>query len=98
MRKYLVNFIVANAERFRVRGIDVLAETEWRLRGLIHYFRVGINVVVRKGADVGGTLLRLVECAELARMVDFAAWIDPARSMHPVLLAVGIRLTILLAV
>src|SRR5215472_12331679 len=40
MRKYRVNRIVTKAELVRCIGIDGLASTEWRLRGLIHYFRI----------------------------------------------------------
>jgi len=95
MRKYLVNFILANAESFRVRGIDVLAETECRLRRFVRYFRVRINIVVRKGANVGGTSVVTDESSELARMVNLAAWIVPARSIHTVFGAVGIRVATL---
>jgi hypothetical protein len=44
MGKYRVNPIVANAEGVRVRGIDVLAETEWRLRRFVLYSRVRIFI------------------------------------------------------
>jgi hypothetical protein len=95
MGKYLVNSILANAESFRVSAIDVLAKTQWRLRRFIRYFRVGINKVVRKGANVGGTSVVTDEASELARMVNLAAWIVPARSIHTVFGAVGIRVTTL---
>ena len=93
MRKYCVNPIVANAEGVRVNGIDFVATTEWRLRRVILYIRVRISIAVRKGADVGGTSSRVDECAELARMVEWAAWIVPGGSIHTVLGAVGIRVT-----
>jgi len=97
MRKYLVNFIVANAESFRVRGIDVLAETEWRLRRFVLYPRVRICIEVRKGTNVGGTSVVTDESSELARMVNLAGWIAvvPARSIHTIFGAVGIRVTTL---
>ena len=93
MRKYCMNPVVTNAEGFGVDGIHISAKTEWRLRGEIRYFRIGINIAVWKGADVSGTSIRVDECAELARMIDRAAWILPTRSIHTVLGAVGIRVT-----
>jgi hypothetical protein len=84
-----VNRIVANAQRVRVVRVDVLACAEWRLRRFIRDAGVGIDVVVGKSTDIGGTFPLLVfdESPEDTSVIGFAARIDPARAIHG---AVGI--------